>query len=353
MPRAGTLNHVRPSKYMKGRRALQLYTRIFPAREKTNMSNFTRGLSNPALDSLHRLTEQSGQNWWKDLLTLWRPSGSVAERNGLRLAIRDNYLNFYSRGQSVALVRFTPAGEAYVETHVKYVFGPEEKTQDCARLEGTTIRHPKSEAQLSYKGESTLHEWIERAAKYTGTEKRFVDELVAANPAIIDLEIGLPGTDERKTAPRMDCVALDQKGDGIHIVFWEAKMIDNPGLRARLEPEIVKQVKLYRDYLDNSERALSVQKSYRNVCDVLLKIRAMAASTGKEVKLDGLIEAAAVEGANLMVDLEPLVVIFGGKENQKKGNWPFHEEKLWKSHGIRNLVFEEGPYTLREPAMKT
>ncbi len=297
------------------------------------MSNFTRALRLPALKSLHRLTEESGQNWWKDLLTLWEPSGSAAERDGLRLAVRNNYLNFYSRGQSVARVGFTPACEAYVDTHVKYAFASDEKTQDYARLEGTIIRHPKTEEQLKYNGESTLHEWIKRAAEHTGIEKGFVDELVTDNPSIIDLEMGLPAAGERKTAQRMDCVALEQEGDVIRIVFWDAKMIDDSRLRARSDPEVVDQVKIYREYLSDSGQARSVETAYREV-------------------LDQLILEAAGGGSNLKVDPEPRLVIFGGKENQKKGNWLFHEDRLWKSFSIPYLSFEHGPYTLCRPEMK-
>jgi hypothetical protein len=43
-----------------------------------HMSSFIRCLQPRALAALHGLTEQSGQNWWKDLLTLWKPSGSAA-----------------------------------------------------------------------------------------------------------------------------------------------------------------------------------------------------------------------------------------------------------------------------------
>uniref|UniRef100_Q02AY0 Uncharacterized protein n=1 Tax=Solibacter usitatus (strain Ellin6076) TaxID=234267 RepID=Q02AY0_SOLUE len=156
------------------------------------MSSFIRCLQPRALAALHGLTEQSGQNWWKDLLTLWEPSGSPAGDHGLRLAIRNNYLNFYSRGQSVARVGFTSGCEAYAETHVKHAFGPSETIQDYARLSGATIQHPKTGEQRGYEGRATLHEWIAQTDKHSGEEKGCVDELVAVNPSIIDLEMGLP-----------------------------------------------------------------------------------------------------------------------------------------------------------------
>ena len=76
------------------------------------------------------------------------------------------------------------------------------------------IRHPNSEKRLSYNGESTLQEWIIQADEYAGIEKQFVDKLVADNPAIIDLEIGLRATGEGKISPRMDCAELERAGEG-------------------------------------------------------------------------------------------------------------------------------------------
>ncbi len=93
--------------------------------------------------------------------------------------------------------------------------------------DGTHIRHPETGQTLIYEGSSTLHKWIERADEKKGREKTCVDELIACNSSIIDIEMGLPASGDRKTAQRMDCVALEREGDRIHIVFWEAKMIDD------------------------------------------------------------------------------------------------------------------------------
>jgi hypothetical protein len=148
------------------------------------MGEFTRTLRPNALEALRRLAEGPDENWWKDLLGLWRPSGSVAGPRGLRLAIRKNYLNFYLRGQSVARVGFTPACEPYVETHVKYAFGCRETAQKYARLQGTGIRHPITGSILGYEGLSTLHLWIKRADVHKGIEKSCVDDLIASNSTI-------------------------------------------------------------------------------------------------------------------------------------------------------------------------
>jgi hypothetical protein len=233
------------------------------------------------------------------------------------------------------------------------VFGQDEKTQGYARLEGKTIRHPKSGMRLNYEGESTLIEWITQAATHTDIEKGCVDELVAVNPSIIDLEMGLPAAGARRTAPRMDCVALEHEGGVARIVFWEAKRIDDSRLRSTSDPEVVEQIKLYRDYLNESAHVRStVENAYRTNCHLLVEIFRIAAPFGEERKLDNSVFEAARGGANLKVDPQPRLVIFGGKEHQKKGNWPYHENRLWKDFGIPYLVFEQEPYVLRRPEMK-
>lgn len=58
------------------------------------MSIFKRRISTAGLKALHAMANDAGENWWKDLLSLWRPSGQPCGKDGLRLAIRDSYLNF-------------------------------------------------------------------------------------------------------------------------------------------------------------------------------------------------------------------------------------------------------------------
>jgi hypothetical protein len=61
------------------------------------MSGFTRKLRRDALASLWSITDTRGDHWWKHLLSLWRPNGTAAGRQGLRLAMRDNYLLLSAR----------------------------------------------------------------------------------------------------------------------------------------------------------------------------------------------------------------------------------------------------------------
>ncbi len=59
---------------------------------------FTRQLSDVSVQTFGNAAGAPGDNLWKDLLRCWKPYGD----DGLRLAIRNDYLNFYALGQSVA-----------------------------------------------------------------------------------------------------------------------------------------------------------------------------------------------------------------------------------------------------------
>jgi hypothetical protein len=309
------------------------------------MAKFARTLRPQALKTLRRLAEAPGQNWWKDLLALWSPSGTVAGVDGLRLAVRKNYLNFYLRGQSIARVGFTIAGEPFVETHVKYAFGPAENAQAYARLKGTEIWRGNAITAMNYNGATTLGEWISRAQKHIGSEKRCVDDLLAQNPSIIDLEMGLPADGERKTAQRIDFVALEQCSCGLQIVFWEAKLADDSRLRSRSQPEVLNQLRIYKSYLEDIVHAEGVKIAYRTVCQVLFELHAMVPGLPP---LSPLVTEAAKPESHLEVDPLPRLVIFGGKEYQKKANWDFHLSRL-RTWEIPCLVLESGPYRLSRP----
>jgi len=213
---------------------------------------------------------------------------------------------------------------------------------------GTDIRNPKTDQTLVYEGFSTLHTWIERADKHKGPEKTCVDDLIASNSTIVDVEMGLPASRDRKTAQRMDCVALEREGDGMRIVFWEAKMIDDARLRSESSPEVMSQLKTYRDYLAVDDQARNVENAYQTVCQLLIEMHQMAAQFANRPALDPLVIAASKEGSGRKVDPTPRLVIFGGEQYQKKGNWEFHRQRL-QAEDIPRLVLTNKPYRLSRP----
>jgi hypothetical protein len=217
---------------------------------------------------------------------------------------------------------------------------------------GRDIRDPKTSQTLIYEGSPTLYKWIERADQHKGPEKTCLDELIASNSSIIDVEMGLPASGDRKTAQRMDCVALEREGDGTRIVFWEAKMIDDARLRSESIPEVLRQLKTYREYLADNDHATCVENAYRALCQLLKEMHGMAAQFPDRPALDPIVIAASQDGSNLKVDPTPRLVIFGGEQYKKKGKWEFHQQRL-QDAGIPCLVLANKPYLLRRPEMKS
>lgn len=303
------------------------------------MSIFKRCISTAGLKALHAMANDAGENWWKDLLSLWRPSGQPCGKDGLRLAIRDGYLNFYFHGQSIAKVCFGHGGVPRIETHVKYV-AEGQPVQDHAKLVGNQISLPHSDTVLPYNGVRTMHEWIDRASQYTHNEKRFVDEIVAANESVIDVEMALTAWGERTSALRMDFVTLTHKSCRARIACWEAKLLSDARLVSETEPKVLRQIQSYKDFLNVQPHREHVKTAYCETCKLLVQFKGMAERCGHPgVVLPNAVTCAAKGTSGLTIHPGLHLVILNDSANGERANWSTHEAKL-KQRGIDPIYFE-------------
>lgn len=126
------------------------------------MSDFNRRIDEPAMSVLSELAKRDG-NWWHDLLSLWSPSGSVG---GLRLAIRNRYMNFYSSGQSIAKISFRARlNEPVLRVHQKYANGKSSGGQNYVSYRAETD---------NWNGPKTLTDWINKSTGHRGIEKPLI-----------------------------------------------------------------------------------------------------------------------------------------------------------------------------------
>jgi len=324
------------------------------------MSQFAR-----RLDHLNALIERSDKpEWWSDLLSLWRPSGVDAGDHGLRLAIRNNYINFYRRGQSIARVEIDRDGAPTATTHIKYVDTSkgERFGQEYVKLHDDWLLR-SGERWKRYEGVRSLKEWIiaiddkpnaDGKNGYAGIEKNFVDKVVAANQNIIDLEMGLPAWDDQKTATRMDIVEIEKAAEGGNIVFWEAKRISDSRIRSSVDviadenPEVLKQLASYRRFLTEERTHLDlVSDAYKNTAMLLKKLRDLADMLGEPHPLGTEILAAASE-RKLGVDPNPRLLVIDEK-GVNPVVWETHANKLKKA-GVSIFTIEpDGPFEIRRP----
>ena len=283
------------------------------------MSDFNRRIDERAIAVLKDLAKSDG-NWWHDLLSLWSPSGSAG---GLRLAIRNGYMNFYSCGQSIAKVSFGPRhNEPMLQVHEKYVTGQSSGGQRY-------VAFPAHGSKWG--GPGTLRSWISNSTGHRGIEKPLIEETICASPQIIDIEMGLPAVGNRKTALRMDIVALEPDRGGARIVFWEAKRLGDSRLRAaNHKPEVFEQVDAYREFLSDVGRRKLVTDAYRRTCGLLRDLHTMASTTGDKPSLDPLIIAAADDGTPLPVEETPRLLIFDEGKKRREDAWQRHLKVLEK-----------------------
>ena len=304
------------------------------------MSTFQRRIRGNFMNQLDSDSALGEYPWLRDMLRLWRPAGDLlgnprkeqtsSEAHGsalselpthLRLAIRDGYINLYRDGQSVAKIALNRKRKIQAKIHNKYVGGDEMKG-GYTTLTNAGLEDPVTGRLVPYQGTTQLNEWIERANRHRGDEKRFVDLVVARNPNVIDLEMGLPAysmsPDERR-AVKMDLVALELTKQGWRIMFWEVKLAADS--RARCEgvvipgqkPEVLKQMADYTKWLGPKKYRDLVALEYENACRLLVKLHIIAKRLNPDIQELGMgIQAVAADGAQpLLVDDKPRLLIDG------------------------------------------
>ena len=288
---------------------------------EVQMAHFQRRLPGHAFGITQELAWRSG--WMRDLLAEWALGGTSGS---LRLAVRNGYVNFYHRGQSVSKVDFRKRGQVPTScTHHKYII-PGASGQTYIKLlpfEGLDDTGNPCE----WGGPEMLRSWIAKAAGFASREKEHIDKLLDVSPKVIDLEIALPALPNgKRNAPRMDIATLENRpdGDAARIVFWEVKMIDDDRLRSTRTPKVVKQIEAYEEYVSRGPSLF--EDAYSETCRILGKFHDIASRLWESPQsLDPLISAAA-EG-NLEVEPQPrLLIIDDG--SSPGGNWERHLRKL-------------------------
>ena len=295
------------------------------------MTHFKRRLSDAALARLRGLA--ADDSWMHDLLAEWAPSGTPAgSGRSLRLAVRNGYLNFYRLGQSVAKVECGQGRRPPPLTlHQKYV-------RPCAKGQGYLRVDPHKGLDdrgcpCDWGGREMLRAWIRNSECHANCEKRRIDALLSVSPKVIDLEMALPAwpgrSDGKRSAPRMDIVALERTpgGAGARIVFWEAKMIRDSRLRAVETPKVFTQLNAYEEYVSDPDNRDHVKTAYIETCRILGRLHAIASDIRQVPPLDSLVCSATEPDFQVEVDIKPRLLIFDDGPGPD-GNWAHHLGKL-------------------------
>lgn len=295
-------------------------------------NKFRRGLPEGALDYLATMPD-----WWRDVLAHRYTEKGVGRP--LLIAVRNGYLNVYAEGQSVLRVGFDARRDGGLRLrcriHCKYV-SKDDLGSNYLDFDGHQVTVGLNRKPIhAYAGAETLHGWVEAARRYAGLEKKGVAIIADEHPSVIDVEMALPADEPtvpngKKAANRMDIAALESDGGGVRLAFYEAKLLSNAELRARIKaPPVLRQMENYRSYVSQPARRLEILDAYKNACAVLKAINDM-----RGVATDPLIETASTRGLSEL-DPDPRLILFG-QESGKAGNkaaWEKHAQIL-RENGI-------------------
>lgn len=280
---------------------------------------------------------KSKPEWWQDLLACRFRVGDSTQP--LLLAIRGGYMNAYVEGQSILKIGFKTVGKntrISGNIHHKYVL-PNASGQKYLEFDGLSV------GGNAYEGTQTLDTWVQRARTFVRreqngvrvSEKEGVAVIVANNPNVIDVEMG-----QNATGDRIDIVALEQAGQAVRIVFYEAKLFKNSALRADdLKPKVLAQLERYRTWINSEGRKDEIREAYRNTCQLLMALNATR-DANLAVEPDPLIRLAAAPDTRLEVDDNPRLIIFGYAPSALNSYWTRHEAAL-REHGVRLLMSAE------------
>ncbi len=317
------------------------------------VATFDRALVPGFIERLKAEKQTESGGWWRDVL----------KDKNLVIALRGKTLDIYWLGARLFHVEFADNALS-VSTHEKYVLNPALK--DPVFLRGgkfDTTRLWDNGFFGSYKEGETLEELKKAAGLYTNVEKSGCHEIFVRNSSAVDCEIAFPRSD----AGRVDIAALEQFGQDVRLVFWEAKKFKNKELRisetknkklrstnledkeryeAPIMPPVCVQIARYREYVSTNQA--HILKSYREVAKNLLEIHDM----GWRRQPSALLQAVAAETKRLVIGDTPKVglLIFGFDDDQRIGKtWLKHRKFLDVHLGTSNIIAVGDPKNLQLP----
>jgi hypothetical protein len=285
---------------------------------------FKRGLDPKFMERL-RLLAKPGE-WFAHVLA----------DPDLILGIRHNYMNVYWHGQALFKIKPGRGGDLKFSTHPKYLVNPD--LSKAVMFTGSAFLVGEHKALITdYRGTETLRR-MKRAAKlYAGDEKLGVHTMACLHRNnVIDTEVAFNSEaleEDEPLTPRIDLACFEEVKGEIRLRFWEAKLYDNPELRAEGdEVPVVGQVKRYRKLIEKHRE--EIVNSYCVVAENLAQLASWAEPPRQVGKL---IEEVASDKKTFVIDDPPFVgLAFYGYDAADKASksWATHIEKLNKAEGM-------------------
>jgi len=275
------------------------------------MSEFKRGINNKAFISKLNDLNADNNSYWHNIL----------KDNDLFIAIRNEYINVYYRGNSICELHFENS-RIVGKTHYKYLLRSD-LNEYVTSLNGIfSINNP---AQKFVTSLNDLNLIKKASLVYSGEEKKGVHAISIKEKNVLDVEIAFSKLDSK--TDRIDYLKLEEIKGKLKLVFYEAKHFTNSEIRAELDPKVFNQIKKYEKTL--KEHEAEIIKSYKLVCENLQELNLIKSHHDNYIK-------RISEGEDFSIDFDPKLIIFGFDKDQKEGvYWKEHYDKLKKTFGDR------------------
>ena len=230
------------------------------------------------------------------------------------------------------------AGAIVGEVHYKYLLRPS-LAKPYLKVKDGEVHLPDDPKQLFQHSVDNIDDLKRAAQPYAKEEKTGVHDILLSNHNILDVEIAFGADESDSSVSRLDFAAITEAGDGTNIVFYEVKHFDNKEeLRAsdKAKPKVVQQIETYSGRLTKNHD--QVRASYRLVC---CNLRSLHGMRDRNPQRHAMIEAIADGSRELLLDNDPVLIVFGFDADQRVGkNWEPHRETLEAKLGRR--VFFKG-----------
>ena len=212
---------------------------------------------------------------------------------GLDVRLRDDYLNVYFRGRSLAKIAGRWRRPAELKVHHKYVVA--DQIGDCAGRRSGNYCAFDVDAAFAVVYAAHLDTMVQRACRYAGPEEDVELRLLERNDSMaavccFDRQIQVPGT--RRTLDLMGFLAGQVPG----LLAIEVKRYPDPRIQ-----DVPRQLHEYMEILDPTQEGLraDVARSYRVVCE---QFRALGLSAPDPTRITA---GMPVKGLVIVSDYNP------------------------------------------------
>lgn len=254
-------------------------------------------------------------------------------------AIRNESINFYSRGCSIIKLDFNRRNKCLtVSTHYKYLLKPKIKGGPYIKFNNDGgVKDPgflpPNPLVNDLPDIKTLKNTVKPFAK---GEKVQSYKIINNHSNIIDTEIALG------KRSFIDLAVIKEGNEGAEITFYEVKLFGNKELRMQnTEKGITHQMLKYTGWINKNRDLLT--KSYHKVCENIVALKGVGDSGQYSSNVMDLINGVAKNELELSIRCEPWLIVTQFDQDQLNGKvWKPHKERLKKEFGRRLMLVGDG-----------